>query len=99
MHTDSSENKQVDIPKKMLIIRDCAFILPDEFNGTLNDAFAEFLKYQQENAHNASYYDELNILSPFAILMQNRDLRVCGQYAIVEYTEDHYALTEGTSPQ
>ena len=86
--------QQVKLPKKILTIRDCTFILPDDFEGTLNEAFAEFLKYQQENHTNAKYYDDSSLLSTFSVLMQNENIRVCGEYSILELRDGKYVITD-----
>ena len=89
-----------ELPKQILVIRDCTFILPDDFSGDLNDAFTEFLKYHSENRNKAKYFDDLNLFSTFEILMQNSpDLKVCGEYKILEHIDGKYVLKEGTGPK
>ena len=67
------------IPKKILLIRDCTFILPNDFNGTIEDAFKEFLKYREENIQSATYVSDTGLFSTFdLILYANYDKRVYG---------------------
>lgn len=89
-----------ELPKKILVIRDCSFILPDNFNGNLEDAFREFLKYEAENVSKARYYDDNNLFSTLDILLHERkDARVCGQYTMYELVDEQYKPIENTGPK
>lgn len=75
------------------MIKDCTFILPEDFNGSLEDAFTEFLKYRTSHLDGASRVDDSNIFSTFDILMHsNKDAKVCGQYAIYELVDGSYHI-------
>ena len=81
------------LPKKILLVKDCTFILPDEFNGTLEEAFSEFLKYRIEHLKEANYIDDSGIFSTFDVLMHTGEkTRVCGQYAIYELVDGKYRI-------
>ena len=88
-----------EMPKKILIIKDCTFILPDNFDGNLEDAFREFLKYEAENVSKARFYDENSLFSTLDILLHERkNARVCGQYTIYELIDEQYKAIRGTGP-
>ena len=79
------------LPKKILIIKDCTFILPDDFHGSAEEAFEDFLKYRAAHIEDASYYDDSNLFSTFDILLHSgAKPRVCGQYAIYELVDGKY---------
>lgn len=84
-----------ELPKKILIIRDCTFILPEDFNGSTDDAFREFLKYQTEHSKDARYTaDTFGLFSTFNMLLHGSgDSRVCGEYALLEYKDGQYQIS------
>ena len=83
------------LPKKILIIKDCTFILPENFEGSLEDAFNEFLKYRAANLKNAQYVDDGNLFSTFDVLLHSGvNPRACGQYAIYELVDGKYKISE-----
>jgi hypothetical protein len=86
-----------ELPKKILIIRDCSFILPDDFNGNTDDAFREFLKYQSEHSKEARYTaDSFGLFSTFNMLLHSTsEARVCGEYALLEYRDGQYQISNG----
>lgn len=87
------------LPKKILMIKDCTFILPDDFQGTLEDAFEQFLRYRADHLKNASYVDDANIFSTFDILLHSgQEPKVCGQYAIYELINGKYQLIDNLDP-
>lgn len=84
-----------DPPKKILMIKDCTFILPDDFNGSVEDAFELFLKYRDEHLDDAHYINDADIFSTFDVLLHSgKDTRVCGQYAIYEFVNGRYKLSK-----
>ena len=83
------------LPKKILMVKDCTFILPDDFDGTVEDAFSEFLKYRADHLNDAKYIDDSNIFSTFDILLHSgKEPRVCGQYAIYELVDGKYQMVD-----
>ena len=79
------------------MIKDCTFILPDNFNGTLEDAFSEFLKYRTSHLSEANYVDDSGIFSTFDILMHNgKKTKVCGQYAMYELVDGKYRIIDNS---
>ena len=71
------------LPKKILMIKDCTFILPDDFSGTIEDAFDNFLKYRSGHLQNAQFVDDSNLFSTFDVLLHSgNEPKACGQYAI-----------------
>ena len=83
------------LPKKLLMIKDCTYILPDDFNGTIEDAFDHFLRYRASHLKDAQYIDDSNLFSTFDVLLHSGDEpRVCGQYAIYELVDGKYKLSE-----
>ena len=88
------------LPKKILVIRDCTFILPDDFEGTTEDAFAEFLEYQKENSDKASYGDSFGLFSTFNMLMYLvENARVCGEYAILTLNDEGKYILDEQKPK
>ena len=89
---------QKTLPKKVLVVRDCTFILPEDFDGTVEDAFAEFLNYRASSLPNATHVNDSNLFSTFEILLHSEGTsRVCGQYAIYELIDGRYQLANGNS--
>ena len=66
------------LPKKILVIKDCTFILPDDFEGSVDDAFDELLKYRRDNLKNGRYLDDNSLLHG-----KDRE-KCCGHYALYE---------------
>ncbi len=81
-------------PKKILLIKNCTFILPDDFNGSLEDAFELFIKYRTENISKAKYIIKSPLFTPFDILLHldNPNIRTCGDYAIYELIDGKYKI-------
>ena len=81
------------LPNKILVIKDCTFILPDGFDGTLEEAFTEFLKYRAEHLNRAHYVDDSGIFSTFDILVHSKNNpQVCGQYSMYELVGGRYKI-------
>ena len=88
-----------ELPKKILLIKECTFFLPDNFNGSVEEAFTEFLKYREANLDAAKFADPQGLFSTFNILMHSKDdVKVCGEYGLYELTENGYTLVDGTRP-
>lgn len=82
------------LPKKILTIKECTFILPDDFDGGIEDAVTEFLRYRQEKLKNAELLDEHGLLSTFSLLMTRDNCRACGQYALLELKNGSYVAVQ-----
>ena len=97
-----ADEKLPKLPKKVLVIRDCTFFLPDNFEGNLEEAFDEFLRYREERDNQPIYVDPMNLFSSFnnLLLHRNTQSRVCGSYTLMELDEENnqYKVMEGTSP-
>ena len=88
-----------ELPKKILTIKDCTFILPDDFNGSVEDAFTEFLKYRESHLNDAQFADPQGLFSSFNLLMHAKnDIKVCGEYALYELKDGAYIMVDGTRP-
>ena len=86
-----------ELPKKILMIKDLTFILPDDFHGSVEDAFTELLKYRDGHLQNATYNDPLGLFSSFNLLVHSDSgARVCGHYGLYEYKNHQYQLIDGT---
>jgi hypothetical protein len=87
----------MSIPKKLLIIKDLTFILPDDFNGTLTDALSDYINYINKNIHNNNVVDIDNALCcTEVVLSANTDIRSCIQYGIVEIDNGEYRIIESS---
>ena len=83
------------LPKKILLIKDCTFILPDDFEGSYEDAFSKFLEYHKKHLKDAIAVDDSNIFSTFDILLHsNKSSKVCGQYAVYELVDGKYQVMD-----
>lgn len=73
--------------KKVLCIRDAAFLLPDDFRGNLHQAFRLFLEneVQQENIIQKQF-DEEGFYTPLGIVAKIRPdgRKACYECGIVE---------------
>jgi hypothetical protein len=86
-----------ELPKKILIIKDCTFILPDDFDGSIEKAFSEFLQYRANAEKEPRIVDEYGLLSTFNILLHSNDNeRMCGEYVLYELVNGKYRLVDGT---
>lgn len=83
-----------DLPQKILHIKECTFILPDDFNGTTEDAFRELLKYQSRYDKNAQYVDKEGLYSTFDLLNKYNIARFCGHYSLYTLSNGEYSITE-----
>lgn len=81
-----------DLPKKVLVIKDCTFILPDDFDGSVEDAFEEFLKYREKHLKDAKFVDRHHFFSSFNLLLHNHKARVCGHYVLYELKDGKYEV-------
>lgn len=83
------------LPKKILMIKDCTFILPDDFDGSTSEAFTKFLEYHQKHLKDAIAVDDANIFSTFDILLHSDSAsKVCGQYGIYELIDGRYQIVD-----
>lgn len=87
------------LPKKILLIKDLTFILPDDFNGSLSDAFNEFIRYRKEYEKNAKLIQSDNQSNSYETLISSKvNEKVCGQYGLFELTDDGtYKILDSTS--
>lgn len=97
-----SRERQYDIPKKILHIRDLTFILPDDFEGTINDALAVFIEYRKKVTEtDVKFVDDFGLFSTAELLIHgsNRtEMRVCGEYGLFELRDGTYVLIDGSVP-
>ena len=84
------------LPEKILVIKDCTFILPEDFDGNIEDAFEEFLKYREKHLVDGRNIDPQNFFSTFDLLLRARNQRVCGQYTLYELRDGKYFPIDGT---
>lgn len=79
-------------PNKILRIRDAVFILPDNFEGSIDQAFTKFLEYQQSaNKAFVNTIDPNDIYTPLGILLQDQHHgKVCLDCSIYEYVDGLY---------
>lgn len=84
------------LPEKILVIKDCTFILPEDFTGSLEDAFEEFLKYREKHLNDAKYVDPQHFFSTFDLLLRGSDQRVCGQYTLYKLRDGKYVPVDST---
>lgn len=87
------------MPKKFLRIKEITFILPDDFDGTIEDALNLFTEYRLAHRSGARYKDPDDLLSTFdSIISSKLDERVCGEEAIYELIGDMYHPVLTTGP-
>ena len=89
-----------ELPKKILIIKDSTFILPENFSGDIEDAFDEFLKYRKDHLDKANYCDPLGLMSTFnALIHDPKESKACGLYMICELIDGQYIPVDATIPK
>ena len=77
------------------MIKDCTFILPDDFDGTAAEAFSKFLEYHTRHVKDAITVDDSNIFSTFDILLHSDSTsKVCGLYGIYELIDGRYQIVD-----
>lgn len=88
------------LPKKILRIRDLTFILPEDFDGTVEEAFTLFLEYRSRNRNNAQYSDPNGLFSSLQYLISDigAGQRACGDGAVYVLRDNHYVLHDATNP-
>lgn len=92
----------IQLPKKILRIKELTYILPDDFDGTFDDAINFFLEYRDANKSDAKFIDPIEKFSTIEVLLLSRiknDVKACGQYGIFELVDGSYKIVEGTSPE
>ena len=88
---------EAEFPKKMLYIKECTFILPDDFNGSIEDAFDEFLKYRSDHLTKKKIVDTENLFSSLGMLLNDEsDSKACGSYELYELINNNYVIIEAT---
>lgn len=79
-------------PKKVLHINDSAFVLPDDFNGSIQDAMKLFLEYHNESHENNKTelpVDPSGLFTPIGILaVAGENIKCCVEARIYELSED-----------
>lgn len=85
------------LPEKILVIKDCTFILPDDFDGTVEDAFEAFLKYREKHLKDAKYVDHQHFFSSFNLLLHGHKQRVCGHYSLYQLKDGKYEVVQEDS--
>lgn len=81
-------------PKKVLHIYDSAFALPDDFNGSIQDAMKLFLEYHEKmlKQHKEGVQiDQSRLFTPMGVLAvaheNNDNLKCCVEARIYELNE------------
>ena len=80
-------------PKKILHINDAVFVLPDDFDGTIQDAMKLFLEYQNKVSEEnlpKSKIDPNRLFTPLGILTISPDKIRCCMEAKLYRLEDGY---------
>lgn len=86
-----------ELPKRVLIIKDCAFILPDDFEGTVEEAFDIFLKYRAKLEKSPVNIGHQDLFSAFDVLLHTpSNIKACGQSSVYKLINDSYVLFDGT---
>lgn len=84
--------KKLKGPKKVLHINNSAFILPDDFSGTLQDAMKLFLDYHNgihENNKSEIQVDPSGLFTPIGILaVAGDEIKCCVEAHIYELSDD-----------
>lgn len=87
------------LPKKVLRIKEISFILPDNFDGTLDDAVALLITYHQKHySEKISIDDSDDRLSVNTILISAKGKqKLCGSYGIFTLENDTYIRDDDIS--
>ena len=85
-------NHKIRGPKKVLQIYDAAFALPDDFDGTIQDAMKLFLEYHEkvtsENKKGA-VVDTSRLFTPMGIIAIGKDkIKCCIEARLYELTDN-----------
>lgn len=92
----------MDLPKKFLRIHELTFALPDDFEGTVEDAMDLLLEYRTQHRNhrdNAEYMDPLGIFTTMECLIHaSNGGRLCADEAIYELNGDAYCLYDASNP-
>lgn len=89
----------VELPKKILRIHELTFILPDDFDGTVENAMDLLLTYRKDHLKDARYSDPNNVMSTMELLVtSDKDEKVCGDGALYELVDGKYHLIDATNP-
>ena len=88
------------LPKKILRIRDLTFILPEDFEGTVEEAFTLLLEYRIHHRDNARYGDPNGLLSSLQYLASDsgKGQRVCGDGSLYALEDNRYVMIDATNP-
>ena len=105
-HNDIEPKLKPKGPKKVLQINDAAFALPDDFNGTIQEAMKLFLEYHQQavNEHKPEIIiDQSRLFTPIGILTvadeNNEDIKCCIEARIYKLDKSgHYVPMEVEDP-
>lgn len=81
-------DKSVHLPKKVLKIVDLTFTLPDDFEGTFEDAVMEFLIYRSDHIKKKIPSEMEQYSSTEILLTQDDDFAVCGSYGLLKLNEN-----------
>lgn len=74
--------------KKMLYIQNGVFVLPDDFKGSITDAFTEFCKYFKENKKGIMVEEESQIDN--VSYLQNNNKKFSGIAILRECVDDEW---------
>jgi len=86
------------VPKKFLRIHELTFILPDDFNGTVEDAMDLMLEYRTTHKYNAEYVDPHGLFSTMSCLVNAPDAKFCADETIFELKNGTYHIMDSSNP-
>lgn len=77
------------VSKKLLIIQECQFNLPDDFEGTLGDALMLLAKRRLEAESNNEVNREDNDSDCYETLVSNENIKCSIKYALCKLSDDN----------
>lgn len=91
---------KVSLPKKIFRVKELTFVLPDDFEGTIDDAFACLLEYRKQPHEPYKLFDKDGLFSTLEVLVHGEGSpRCCGEYGIYVLGPDGcYKVEQGSVP-
>ena len=88
-----------NVPKKILLIKDLTFILPDNFSGSFTEAIDEFIKHRKDVLKIPKLPDNDEDSTFKSLLLEDDNtLRACMIYVIFEIDESgEYKIIESSN--
>lgn len=86
-----------ELPKKILRIKDFTFILPDDFEGSFEDALQSFNEYNKQHKKPSTLADiDEKYSATAALLSSKNESKACGAYGIFAFNTEigKYELVE-----